>query len=413
MSRCVATIVSANYLAYARVLGASLAVHEPDAAFEVLVVDRPDPAVRDAFEAAGLRATFATELGLADFEQIAFRFDLLELNTALKPTFLKALFARGFDEVVYLDPDIRLYAPLEPVTRALAGAETVLIPHALAPVMDGKRPSDIDFLRSGVFNLGFAAFRRGVHSAALLDWWERRCLGWGFNDQTFGIFVDQKWMDLAPCYFEAVQVLRHPGCNVAYWNLHDRVVDGRDGAYTVNGGPLVFFHFSGVDASRPGVLSRHQNRHTPAPGSALAELVRDYCEALLAAGHEQWRKLPYSFGRLDDGTAVTPMMRRAACLSSVPAEAPFSARSPLQQQLRRAGLARSGTGAFAKANTMNLDQGDRRVAMVNRVLRVFTRLAGPDAVGALLRYGSFLGWQSNLAAVLLDKPFDLEHQDRR
>src|SRR6185369_1757657 len=62
-----ATIVSPNYLAYARVLGDSLACHAPEAQFHVLVVTRPDAAVAAAVGATGLQATYATDLGLADF----------------------------------------------------------------------------------------------------------------------------------------------------------------------------------------------------------------------------------------------------------------------------------------------------------------------------------------------------------
>ena len=413
MKRCFATIVSPNYLAYARVLGQSLARHEAAASFRVLVVGRPDDAVTRAFEDAGLAFTFATDLGLADFEQLAFRFDLLELNTALKPTFLKQLFAQGFDQVIYLDPDIAVYAPLTPVAEALDEAQTVVIPHTLAPVMDGKRPSDIDFLRSGTFNLGFVGFRRGPDSFALLDWWERRCLAWGFNDQGFGTFVDQKWMDLAPCYFDGVQVLKHPGCNVAYWNLHERAVRREGDAYAVKDHALVFFHFSGVDATQPGILSRHQNRHDIVPGTALAQLVQDYCARLGAADHLRWSPVPYPFGRLDDGTEITPAMRRAACLTSMDSAHAFEAKSPLQRALRDAGLTQAAASNYAKATTLNFDASDVRVTWVNRLLRFMARIAGVERMSALLRYATFLTWQSNSAAVLLDKPFDLEHRDRR
>ena len=413
MKLCFATIVSPNYLAYACVLRDSVLRHAPQADFHVLVVNRPDAQVRAAVAQAGLQVTYATELGLPDFEQIAYKYDLVELNTALKPTFLKSLFAHGFDEVVYLDPDICLYDAPTPVTQALEQAEIVLIPHALAPAMDGLRPSDIDFLRTGTFNLGFVGLRRGEQALALLDWWEKRCLSHGFNDPGFGTFVDQKWMDLAPCYFGSVHVLKHTGCNVAYWNLHERRVESEGAQYRVNGAPLVFFHYSGVQASSPGVLSRHQTRHQLVPGEPLAALVADYCARLLAAGHERWSALPYSFGRLDDGTVVTPAMRRAAGIASMDIARPFDPASPLQRALRAAGFARGGGQGLDKANTLNFDPSDRRVVLVNRLVRLAARVIGLERLLALLRYASFLTWQSNCAAVLLDRPLELDHRDRR
>lgn len=413
MSTCFATIASANYLAYVKVLRDSLARHAPGAPFEVLLVDRPTPEVDAAVASAGLHATYAQDLGIADFEHIAFKFNLVELNTALKPTFLKRLLAQGHERAVYLDPDIRLFAPPQPVLEALDSSEIVLTPHALAPIMDGKRPSDIDFLRVGTFNLGFVALRAGASSAAFLDWWERRCLGQGFDDATFGVFVDQKWIDLVPSYFTSFRILRHPGCNVAYWNLHERALAGAQAAYSANGQPLVFFHFSGVNPRTPQLLSKHQNRHVPQPGSVLAELVADYCAALLAAGHARYQQLGYGFARLDDGTPITPLMRRASCLPGVEAPRPFAAASGLRSALRARGLVRRGRGTAQATTTLDVDFNDARIRAVNALVRGLARVAGAERVALLLRYATFLSWGSNLAAVLLRKPPANAHEDRR
>lgn len=412
MNTCFATIASGNYLAYVRVLRDSVARHAPDAAFRVLVVDRPSDALRKALDASSLHWTYAEELGLPDFEQLAFKFDVVELNTALKPSFLKRLFRDGFEHVVYLDPDIRMLASPAVVLDALHDAQIVLTPHALAPVMDGKRPSDIDYLRQGSYNLGFIGLRTGSDAQAFLDWWERRCLGQGFNDFTFGVFVDQKWIDLAPSYFSSVKILRHPGCNVAYWNLHERVLGRAGDAYTANGEPLVFFHFSGVNANAPHLLSRHQNRHIPEAGSVLAELVADYGAAVLANGHAGYQRLNYGFTRLDDGTAITPLMRRAACCLDIDASRPFSADSPLQRELRAHGLARPLPPAGGD-NTLSFDAADKRLRAVNALVRILARIAGAPRVAQLLRYATFLTWGSNYPAVLLRKPLDLGHRDPR
>lgn len=411
---CFATIVSPNYLAYARVLRDSLALHAPDAQFHVLVVGRDDAATRAAVAKAGLPAIFAAELGLEGFEQLAYKFDIVEFNTALKPSFLKWLFARGFEQVVYLDPDISLYQAPKPITDALDGAEIVLIPHSRAPVMDGLRPSDIDFLRTGAYNLGFIALRRGRESFALLDWWEDRCLSHGFNDPGFGTFVDQKWLDLAPSYFDSVHILKHPGCNVAYWNLHERHLSRDVSGLRVDDAPLVFFHFSGVDANAPTLLSRHQNRHVPAPGSVLQELVREYCARLLQAGHAEWSGLAYGFSSLDDGTPITPLMRRAACAATIDARTPFNPASPLQRELRAAGLVpQVRPSRQPQITTMNFDASEPRVVRVNFLIRVLARIIGAARVEAMIRYATFLGWGPNLGAVLLDRPFELRHIDQR
>ncbi|MGH2521819.1 MAG: group 1 glycosyl transferase [Anaerolineales bacterium] len=416
MNRCFATIVSGNYLAYASVLADSLARHAPGQPLQVLVVDRASDTLRGYARTLGLMVLFAEELGLPDFERLAYKYDILEFNTALKPSFLKHLFAAGFDRVVYVDPDICFYASPRPIEQALNDAAIVLTPHALEPVLDGERPSDVDFLRLGVFNLGFIALRRSAQAAAMLDWWEQRCLGLGFNDIGFGTFVDQKWADLIPHYFSSVHVLRHKGCNVAYWNLHERQLQLQDGQYAVDDQPLVFFHFSGADAGKPSQLSKYQTRHALPAEGVLARIVAAYCEALQAAGHEQLRRMDYSFACLDDGRPITATMRRALCCDGVTERAPFRADSPFQRLLRQRGLAslRGMPPKGAAAVTPeNLQQLGRKLAWADVAVRVISRLLGPARTIMLLRYAALLSRESHFASVVLRRPLRFDHSDRR
>jgi hypothetical protein len=411
MNTCFVTIVSANYLAYARVLGESVLRHVPQAGFRVLVVDRSTSQIEDAVRESGLNVTYAEALPINGFEQLAYKFDLVELNTALKPSFLKSVLEAGFDAAIYLDPDIELYAEPGPILAALRAAEVVLTPHALAPVLDGFRPSDIDFLRNGAYNLGFIAVRAGPVSTTFLDWWERRCLQFGFIDTAFGTFVDQKWADLAVAYFAGVLILRHPGCNVAYWNLHEREVSFSSNGYRVGAEPLIFFHFSGVKAGQPTALSRHQTRHVIRPGTALAKLVSDYCARLRAHGHDKYRELAYSYATLDDGTLITGPMRRALCIVEPPAHDPFNSASAFQRKLRNTLTARGQVGG-GLSNTLDLDQKDRRLRVLNAIIRAVARVIGADRMLVLLRYAAFLTQRSHFAAVMLDQPLDVSHRDR-
>jgi len=407
---CIATIVSANYLAYARTLEASVRQHQPDADFRVLIVDRPTEEVKAAVARSGLRAVYAQDLGIPDFEHVAFKYELVELNTALKPTFLKSLFAEGFAKVAYLDPDIRVFSSLAPVFDPLDNANIVLTPHAMAPAMDGLRPSDIDFLRNGTFNLGFVALSNTAESIRILDWWEERCLTYGFNDLGFGTFVDQKWMDLVPCYFAGAYVLKHPGCNVAYWNLHEREVTGSKGNFHVGDYPLCFFHFSGVKAELPTVLSRHQTRHSIQPGTTLAELVADYCEALLRNEHKAFAGIKYTFSHFDNGDAITVTARRAACFTEGAASRPFAAGTPLHTLVKQKGMLKRSGDAETGANTLSFDQDSRRVRTINGLVRLAASVIGIERFSTLARYMGFLTRESNMARVLLDQPFELAHK---
>ena len=59
----------------------------------------------------------------------------MELNTAVKPYALHRMFEdRGYETLLYIDPDIKIYAPLAEVQAALAEANIALIPHMRRPV---------------------------------------------------------------------------------------------------------------------------------------------------------------------------------------------------------------------------------------------------------------------------------------
>ena len=102
-----------------------------------------------------------------------------------------------------------------------------------------------------------------------MDWWCKQLYDQCRVALADGVFVDQKWMDLVLSCVESSVLLRHPGYNVAYWNLPHRKIS-RDGAgqYLVNGEPLRFFHFSGFDPKLPSLISKHQ---TGFPGATSAK----------------------------------------------------------------------------------------------------------------------------------------------
>lgn len=414
MKNCVVTIVSTNYLAYARVLFESLKKTNCGFDFRALIVDRRTSIVEELVSESGLDVTYAEELQLPDLDRLFYKYDIVELNTALKPTFLKHTFGLGYDHVLYLDPDIRIFSMLTPVLDALKCAEIVLTPHALAPAMDNMRPSDVDFLRGGAYNLGFIGLKSSLQVYDMLDWWESRCLGMGFNDQAFGIFVDQKWIDLVPSYYSSVHILRDPGCNVAYWNLHEREVISDAGDFYVNNKPLIFFHFSGVLPFNSSILSKHQNRHNLQNGTVLHDLVQSYCDSLMTLGHAKYSKIPYGFSTLNDGTAITQIMRRALLVVPYDEREPFNCFSRLQRELRTAGITSSQRASTLKApNAMTFNQSDNKVVFVNLLIRFTCKIIGLSRLQNLLRYTSLLMRESNLSAVLLKRPIDLVHRLRR
>lgn len=325
----VTTIVSKNYLPYARTLMASLAEKEPSWDRWVLLVDRLDGACDPAGEA--FRLLEVEHLPIPPRDRMLFHYNILELNTAVKPWLLDWLFReKGYDRAIYIDPDIRVYAPLDEVTSALdSGTLAVLTPHLTGRLRDDRSPSELDILRAGTYNLGFVALGRHAALPSLLDYWCEKSVTEFASDPARGLFTDQKWMDLVPGIWDDVTILRHPGYNVAYWNLAHRPVRREGDRWTVDGRPLVFFHFSGLDPSAPEKFSKHQNRFTLETVGEAKDLALGYCREMLAQGYEEFRRLPYAFGFFDDGTpvpqAVRTLHRRDAAFRALLGSSPFAA----------------------------------------------------------------------------------------
>ncbi len=306
------TIVSRNYLAYALTLMQSLAQQYPDAPRYLCLADTraDDPALdTDLFETVTI-----DQLTLPHFDAFVFRYDIMELNTAVKPYMFAWLRERYPGAgLVYLDPDILVLRSLKEVEQAFVrGALAVLTPHLNRPLEDdGKFPTELSLMRTGVYNCGFVAINAAhPDSARLIDWWSRKLEFDCFVDLEAGLFTDQKWMDMAPALFPDVSILRDDGYNVAYWNLANRhVTRAADGDYSVNGMPLVFAHFSGIDLARPEIYSKHQNRFDLERIGGLRPLYEEYLGKLHDNEHPMHASKPYAYGRFADGAAISKPLR--------------------------------------------------------------------------------------------------------
>jgi hypothetical protein len=308
MNAC--TIVARNYLAQASALADSFVEANPDGVFTIFAIDvgdeeigSDDPRVRVVGpEGAG----FARD----EFNRMAAIYDVVELATAVKPTLVRHLLVEGGEPVAYLDPDILVFRPLDEIERLAREHDIVLTPHTSVPLPDdGFPPGEVAFLEAGVFNLGFIAV--GAGAVPFLDWWadrlSRRCL---VATQEH-LFVDQKWIDLVPCYYRHF-VLRDPAVNVAYWNLPVRTLEQRGDEWFVDGLPLVFFHFSGYDSAKPHVLSKYQGadpRIRLDEHPALKAICDMYAARLEERGHSGLRRSGYGYAALPSGMPLDARTR--------------------------------------------------------------------------------------------------------
>jgi hypothetical protein len=401
MIRAACTIVSWNYLPYARTLCDSFLALHPGCKFYVLLVDRA-PA---GFDVSGekFETVLVEDLGIPDFESVAFKYGILELNTNVKPTFLKRLIDRGVDQVIYLDPDILVYSALDPVYEALDASGIVLTPHCTSPNEEGSY-TEVLLLGAGVFNLGFIGVSRTAETGRFLTWWEHRCLTLGYDERWAGLFVDQKWINLVPCYFDSVRVIKHPGCNVAYWNLHERMLERVQTSWVINGtAPLIFFHFSGISVDGGNRISKHTDQFDLVSRPDLAELFSDYRRRLISNGIRDTSSHRYAFGQFDDGTLINKLQRAAfACnLDQFGGTNPFDSKGPFYKWARRNRLQsrRDSIGEFGRKA---YNKADIRVRVIRFMLRLALRLLGADRYTVLMKYLEFASLLRNQKDILGD-----------
>lgn len=322
-SDSICTIVAKNYVAQARVLAESVRQHAPMARFSTLVIDGAEA---DRSQPGLGQVLLPQDLGLDTRELHAMQltYDVMEYATALKPAALMHLLRSGSRTATYLDPDIRLFAPIDDVFDTAATAGIAITPHTLEPMpRDSRMLNESIIMHAGMYNLGFIA--TGGSAYRFLAWWHDRLRTDAIVDIHNALFTDQRWIDWAPALAQPA-ILRDKGLNAAYWNLHERTIARTpDGVWTAGGVPLRFFHFSGYDPAKPWVLSKHQGanpRGLLSENESLRELCRDYGAALVDSGHIELRRERYGHDVLPSGLHLTHIVRRLcrdAILESDPA----------------------------------------------------------------------------------------------
>ncbi|MHB1620144.1 MAG: hypothetical protein ACYCTY_09220 [Sulfuricella sp.] len=302
------TIASANYLPKVRVLEESLAAHNPGASFHMLLCERPE--VCRSLSKEVDRAFISPDEVCPDWLQMAFYYDITEYNTALKPYLLEYLLERGYDAVFYFDPDIEIFGSLAQLESLAENYDLILTPHVCQPMpLDGLKPGIDEIIKAGQFNLGFIGMGDSTEAKKALHWWKEVCLEHCLFDGQRGLFVDQFWAAALPSFIQKFHCLRDSGCNMAYWNVFQRMLGIENGRWMTDCGELKFFHFSGLSENLSQV-SRHQNRVTAPSGSPLHEILAGYRERIRNNEWSRYARHAYSFGQYSDGQTISFDERR-------------------------------------------------------------------------------------------------------
>ena len=310
------TRCSSDHLPFARVLAESIERHHPEIDVFVVLIDPLPAGVEPRLGRA--RCVDVAALGIENLGYRRLQFSAGELCMAIKPAACRWVAELGYAAVLSFDADIDVVAPMESLLAALARHRWVVTPHLQAPFPSPERvwehPGVFEINAAGCLNNGLFGFRVDASSRTFLDLWEGMVLAPGafLHHQ-----AEQNAFNWLTSCDDDVYVLRDRVYNVAYWNLHDRSLrcreldGGEAGAFTVDGAPLVAFHFSGLSPEEPWRLSRHDYRYSIYLLPSVALLITAYLEKLKRHGLAEAREQPYRFSRFASGIPIDPRMRRA------------------------------------------------------------------------------------------------------
>jgi lipopolysaccharide biosynthesis glycosyltransferase len=217
MNRNVAfTICAKNYLAQAFTLKESFEIHNPNCDFFIFLSD----------DSEGIADSVITleDSWIPDWKKMAFKYNVIEFSTSVKPFCFKKLFQENYDKIIYLDPDIYVTNPLDEIFDFLENKTIVLTPHYcnIQTEYTGSITEE-EILFVGIYNLGFTAIKNNLIGLKIIDWWMNRLSNKCYADKIDALHVDQKWMDFIPAFFpNDVLITHHMGINPAIWNLHER-----------------------------------------------------------------------------------------------------------------------------------------------------------------------------------------------
>jgi glycosyltransferase involved in cell wall biosynthesis len=256
--------------------------------------------------------------------EAAFKCEQDDFDEAIKPFAFRFAFEHlKADKTLYFDSNVWISGSLDRVQEELESHSVVLTPQITEPIgLDGKFPTDLDILQSGVFSHGFLAFRNTPRVIMFLDSWEQNLRKSNDRDVAY----DQPYQEFIPSFFQSTEllILQDEEYNVAYWNLQtkgQRLSLRNDIPHIGNtpndGRRVVFFHFAGISLldldeqeSAMNQISVSQNRFTLLTLPNLRPILEAYQQKLKENRASFYLdSTPYGFDAFNNGIKISPWMR--------------------------------------------------------------------------------------------------------
>jgi len=249
MPHAYATYFDSGYLARGLALIESLRAHGDDAPVWVMALDEAARNYLDDAALPGVHVMTVADLeasipGLYPLKAERSRMEYYFTTTPLLVRWVMDQYGDSATSVIYLDSDLYFFDDPQIVLDAMGDGSIGIIEHRYQPHLEKR------LAKYGRFNVGWVGFAADARGKACLDWWGERTLEWCRDTPEPGRYADQGYLDAFPDKFDGVTILSSTGLNLAPWNTAGhRLAQGSAGV-TVDGDPLVFFHFHGLKRAK-------------------------------------------------------------------------------------------------------------------------------------------------------------------
>jgi len=170
--------------------------------------------------------------------------------------------------VTYLESDSYFFSDPELLFEELGSDSVSLVPHNFSSEFDNTESA-------GRFCVQFNAFRNdGRARAVLADW---KAANFQYHKTDPRAYPGQTCLDDWPVKYSGVKVIENCGAGVAPWNVRGYILGESSGAPTVNGRPVVFYHFHQYGRLISG---EHDLGSYPMTSDVIDMFYRPYIQAL-------------------------------------------------------------------------------------------------------------------------------------
>lgn len=238
-ARYFCTLFDSNYLIKGVAMLRSLARFCPGARVFVLCMDAQTQFVLERMNLPFVFCIFLSDVEDDDLRKAKADRGVAEYCWTLSPCLPWYVMQKQpeIDFITYLDADLLFYSDVEPLFEEIGKASIAIIEHRFTERLKDREVN-------GRFCVEWVSFRRDEQGMACLARWREQCIEWCYYRLEDGKMGDQKYLDDWVDRYSACHILMHTGAGVAPWNYAQyRFEQDESGRITVDGLPLIFYHF--------------------------------------------------------------------------------------------------------------------------------------------------------------------------